>query len=137
MLSLVFALSLSVLAGMIALKSIELKAGKRFLISRKLRATDTIVVPKLTAFYLFLTGTGEKTLLAHLREIPLWVGKAMTRVAVLLEEQAHKLRESSRGKYTLKNGHTPRTEFLKTIIDYKNGEKKENTEEDKSNPDLQ
>jgi len=114
---------------MFVLKGFEIKRGRRFGLSNKLLAADEKVIPKAAFVYNFITGSGEKTLLGHVSKIPLIVGKGVTKISGIIEEKSKALKDSSRGKYSLKNGRTPRSDFLKTMIEYKNGEKSKDEEE--------
>ncbi|MCK5059824.1 MAG: hypothetical protein KAR00_01595 [Candidatus Pacebacteria bacterium] len=123
----IFSISLALIVIIMGLKMFELKRGRQFLVSKKLLVADEIVVPKVVTVYRFFTERGEKTLTGYISQIPLFIRKVIIKVSRMVDEKSKVLRDSSRGKYSLKNGDTPNSEFLKTMIEYKNGEKdKEN-----------
>jgi hypothetical protein len=119
----VFSVSLGLITIIIGSKMFELKRGKRFFVSQKLLEADEAVIPKVTAFYHFFTERGKRTLISYLSHVTDAVVKGIVRFSHMVEEKSKALKDSSRGKYVLKNGDTPRSEFLRTIIEHRNEER--------------
>ncbi|MEK7514486.1 MAG: hypothetical protein AAB587_01555 [Patescibacteria group bacterium] len=121
--------ALVVLIGMIIIKGVENARGKDFFFSKKLRLADDTVVPKARSAYLFFLGRGDMTLSALFLSIPHRLGARLTSLSHYIEKKIEAINNSSRGKRSLNEIGTPRSEFLKTISDYKEKDKEETTKD--------
>jgi hypothetical protein len=110
---------------MVAIKKIEDRRGKRFTISDRLSSNDEVVVPKVTAVYMFLFGKGEGTLQTFFFSIPHRVGAFLTSFSHYIEKKIELIHNSSRGRRQVDQVSAPQSEFLKNIGDYKDKSKEE------------